>query len=447
MDPYFYVREEFDNVVRALDDTLRHDYGPGQTEDYYTECNSRLKGIKARLDTVAQVDDEQDKRSRLSNILAELSDLANRLALIERSRLGEFSWPFADIVRQISAGVLSDEPGLFGPVQPIIHVIAEGTGYQIRNEQVLGPSKQRRLVTVAFPRQLKHHVLMHAIFGHEIGHAAFYSTQSKPICRTSVLPILQKDGPLSTHQELTTWLTSASAPPDVSKKVSAGGGRLAKKLVENWVLELTCDLFGLRIFGLPFAAAHRALLEPATRTSFDFDPERSTHPPFSVRRRILVKAIRLLKWDQPITQASDGLAHKAELALLDYALEDTGSDWLSIVSDENLKNALTALEPVFQDKTLLAARPERDVLVHLIDRLRHRLPPIFETLEDTGVANFRSVSADHCLYAGWAYWFGREEIHGSNALDFFDVNRLCDLALLQQQAVERILAERSRTAA
>ena len=446
MDPYFYVQEEFANVKRALDDTLRHDYGPGQTEDYYGECTDRLTDIGVRLKGVEGMPDDTDKRTRLSNILAELADLANRLSLIERSRLGEFSWPFADVVRRIATGVLSDEEDLLGPVQPIIHVIAEGTGYQIRNEQVLGPSKRRRLVTVAFPRQLKHHVLMHAIFGHEIGHAAFFSAQSKPICRSTIVPAFQDKGPLKSPQDLTAWLTSAEAPAEVSSKVARHSSRINKKQLANWVLELTCDLFGLRIFGLPFAAAHRALLEPSNKTDFDIDPERSTHPPFAVRRRNLIKAIRHLKWDQPVTEESAGAVHSAEAAMLEYVLEDSNDPWATLIDDEQLGNVLAALETVFRDDTLLASRPQAETLIHLVDRLRDRLPPLLEDLGEDGVARFQKVAADECLYAGWAYWFGREHIHPDQPLSFFDVNRLCDLAMLQQQAVDRKLAKESRAA-
>jgi hypothetical protein len=45
MDSFLYVQEEVQNVERALDESLRFEYGPGQTKDYYEECRYRLRGI------------------------------------------------------------------------------------------------------------------------------------------------------------------------------------------------------------------------------------------------------------------------------------------------------------------------------------------------------------------------------------------------------------------
>ena len=58
-----------------------------------------------------------------------------------------------------------------GTIEPIIHVIAEGEGYQIVYEDI-SSSVKSRFAIVAFPRSLKHHVLLHTIFGHELGHTA-----------------------------------------------------------------------------------------------------------------------------------------------------------------------------------------------------------------------------------------------------------------------------------
>ena len=56
-------------------------------------------------------------------------------------------------------------------LQPI-----DSKGYRIVNEsQVPGASGKRRFVVVAFPRPLKHHVLLHSLFGHELGHTALYT--------------------------------------------------------------------------------------------------------------------------------------------------------------------------------------------------------------------------------------------------------------------------------
>ncbi len=440
MNPFLYVQEEFANVKRALDDSLRHDYGPGQTEGYYNECLRRLEHIKPRLSRLEHEQDPVLQREKISSVLDELSDLANRLALIERSRLGEFSWPFSQVVRRIAKGVLADEPDLFDEaVSPIIHVIAEGTGYQIRTEQVLGPSGKRRLVTVAFPRQLKHHVLMHSIFGHEIGHAAFFSTGSKPICKGKVVPGLRALGPLHTPNTVMDWLRDDDAPKHIRGRFPVGCNPIARQNLDHWILELICDLFGLMIFGPSFVAAHRALLEPAARDPYRVDVEPSTHPSFAVRRRMLVRAMHIRGWNVPQCSKEDGATFYGEKAFLEYACEDNFSRWCSVFTDEQIDQAMKDLEEVFDTHPqLLATVPDREGVLQLVGRLGSRIPPLRETIDEEGVATYEPMPADHCLYAGWAYWFGRDSIHAIEPLDFFDVNRLCDLALLQQEAIGRV---------
>jgi hypothetical protein len=115
LDPFLYVQEEYDNVERALKESLRYDYGPGQTVDYYNECCFRLTNIRAELNRL-----RSSGAGHTSAVVAQLWDLANRLTLIERSHLGEFSWPFADAIRRIATALLSEDEDLQGKIDPII---------------------------------------------------------------------------------------------------------------------------------------------------------------------------------------------------------------------------------------------------------------------------------------------------------------------------------------
>ena len=87
MQPKEFLVEEHANVKRVLDETLRFDYGPPElTRDYYEECAARLEIIEKEIARVSAAD--------VSALLWELSELAKWISYIERSRLGEFSWPF-----------------------------------------------------------------------------------------------------------------------------------------------------------------------------------------------------------------------------------------------------------------------------------------------------------------------------------------------------------------
>ncbi len=167
MTPLEFLKQEFENVERALRETLRHEYGPAGTAEYYAECVSRLAEINRAIQGI-----RADDAKTISEYLDELSLLAAWIFLIERSHLGEFSWPFADELRRMATELLSEINLKGEQLKPIIHIVAEGEGYQIVYEPQVPPvSGGRRFVIVAFPRSLKHHVLLHTLFGHEVGSA------------------------------------------------------------------------------------------------------------------------------------------------------------------------------------------------------------------------------------------------------------------------------------
>jgi hypothetical protein len=126
MTPEQFLDEEFGNVKQALQDTLRYDYGD-PTRDYYRECASRLDRIGAAIKSTSP--------SQIWARLNELSSLAVWISLIERSRLGEFSWPFSQVIGEIAKPLLAEQL-MGGAIEPIIHVVAEGEGYQIVYEEL-----------------------------------------------------------------------------------------------------------------------------------------------------------------------------------------------------------------------------------------------------------------------------------------------------------------------
>lgn len=437
MDPFLYVQEEYDNVARALDESLRYDYGPGQTEEYYDECKFRLKGISNELKRL-----REEKIGSVSQIVAQLWDLANRLTLIERSHLGEFSWPFADAIRGIASSLLLEDEGLDDQVEPIIHMIAEGTSYQISTEKILGPNKRRRLYTVAFPRQLKHHALMHALFGHELGHATFYSSPGSGLFSSAEPPsiritnILRREGPLRDSAATMDWLRSEDAPAPVAARMERVTGKISESNLKHWLVELVCDLFGLAIFGPSFAAAHRTFLEPSCKTHYEFDIEKTSHPAFALRRNVLVGAARSQGWLDPVVGAQYTEVAVAERALIDYIGGDDFSPWATVFTQEQLQEAMQVIADHFvATGTPIARRPSEETHVALVRRIIAHLPPIREDIDADGVSTTHAVRLEDQLYAGWTYWLGREEID-TNPLSFYHLNQLCDLALLQQQAID-----------
>src|SRR5438046_3099779 len=129
MHPLESLHEEYNNVDRALQETLRYDYGPEQSAEFYDECAGRLGRIKRRIESCNPTD-----RQSVAALLSDLGYVATLISLIERSHLGELSWPFADELRRLAKALLT-EPGLLGdPSYPIVHVVADGRGYRILHE-------------------------------------------------------------------------------------------------------------------------------------------------------------------------------------------------------------------------------------------------------------------------------------------------------------------------
>jgi hypothetical protein len=447
LDPFSFLSEECNSVLEALNETLRHDYGPERSLKYFTECKRRLDSIRDAIEEYPKMD-----RAAIAAHMRSLGAIGSRISLIERSHLGEFSWPFAEAIREIAETlfIAREFDETLPPSPPIVHVVAEGTHYQIVDD-ALAMIGEKRIVVVAFPRQLKHHVLLHSIFGHELGHTALQSNGPGMIISTQVMPALVAGGVLQDTIQATAWLKRDDAPPPIREAVTRNPDiQFLPTALQNWRIEIICDLFGLLLFGPAFAAAHRTILEALSAHPTDFDMASTTHPPYLIRRRVITSAIRVLGWDKAVTLPKDELIFSAERELLNYVTEDTGSEWYSLFSNHQLQTVIDKLASIFAPYPRMAFdKPDRDVVRELVERLTLNRPPIMQTLDDEGFATSHSIPTCHCLYAGWTFWFGRKALHEAKVkqvpllreLSFLELNRLCDMAILQQRAIDATRAQ------
>lgn len=327
------------------------------------------------------------------------------------------------------------EKNLKKNIEPIIHVIADGQGYWIYNEdQVPSISSSQRLVVIAFPRPLKHHVLLHAIFGHELGHTAIRTAVAGNVLQIDVMGALATKGHMVNAATTKAWLNDATAPKEITSALEDCDHQL-------WIEEIVCDLFGLLLFGPGFFAAHRTYLLPISSNAYNFC---QTHPPYAVRHKMLIRTMRLLGWEKTRTDTSHGEFHQAEDKFLKTILEDKFNDWADVFDDTQLNDAIAGVRKIFTNCGTLGYEPiDADRLVHLVGRLKNGLPPIIAEIEPDGTPKLEKVEISQTLYAGWVYWAGREHLKTAEGetLDFFKTNRLCDHALLQQSAINLALGE------
>jgi len=436
MRPLEFLREECRNVDRALRETLRHDYGPELSAEFYQECASRLEKITRQVQPGAIADAD---RQKIAVLLADLSYLASLIVLIERSHLGEFSWPFADELRLLAKRILVELDLLGVSSEPIVHVVADGRGYRIRNEDIVqSSSSHRRFAIVLFPRQLKDHVLLHAIFGHELGHAALSSTQIAAAIQSQVYPALGGKL-LASDETATSWLRSNEAPAELKASLADYEARYGEPFVlletirTLWLHEFICDLFGLLLFGPAFLAAHRSIIEPSHPDPLKVDLLEPTHPPYGVRHAMLVQAMRLLKWHKTITMDADGDVHLAELKVLTELTQDMTSKWARLFSEEELDNAIKGIQSTLSG--LGYVQPSQANMVALVGRLKRSLPPILDGINPDGTSKTEKADFRQILHAGWVFWGGRDLLEPRSELSFLQTNQLCNQALLQQRAI------------
>jgi hypothetical protein len=444
MTPLEFLREEFENVKRALGETLRYEYGPERSIEYYNECQSRLSEIDKSITGVPAT-----AAHTIADYLAELSLLATWISLVERSRLGEFSWPFADELRRMATVLLTEKTLKGDPRDPIIHIVAEGGGYRIVYEpSVPAASGRRQFVVVAFPRSLKHHVLLHSIFGHELGHTALHTAQTGNALRVDVMGPLSASGPLANNAAATAWLNATNAPREIKNVLGAYAARHARPYTfldrdrQMWLIELTCDLFGLLLFGPGFFAAHRTLLQPTHPSAYEIDLSQSTHPPYAVRHKMLVQAMRIVGWNAAITASRHREFHKAEVEMLEYVLDDTYPRWAAIFDDAQLKASVEGIRKIFGAEKLGYSPLRSDALVKLVRLLGKGQPPVIADITGAGRPRLTRIDISQTLYAGWVHWIGRRHLKANSVRTFLLANQLCNHALLQQCAIDRVIAAR-----
>ena len=420
MDPALFLREEYRSVERALFESLKREHISERRRDFFDECRLRLSGIWNIIEDLPLTP------QRTNELVRDLEHVAAAVSLIERAQLGEFSWPFAETIQDIAGPLLTEE--VEGETQqPIMHIVAHGGEYEV-NVGGRPAGARRRIVVIAFPRQLKHHVFYHAIFGHELGHAALKSKHVNEINIKEISPHLGR-GHLRSPEVMEAWIKSIGGQMP---------GRVGEDMRTNWLVETICDLFGLVLFGPSFVAAHRALLEPKHPEPNKIGTAGLTHPPFSVRRRTLMRAMRVLQLHRPVS--APGNNETAERRFLDYLFHDPFEPWTDLFSDGEIRAALDGIIKACTAKTDVQYRPlTADPLARLLWKLSNSMPPLLDGLSIRGKPQLGYLSTGQILYAGWVYWFGRDCLEVERPLEFYETNRLCDLALLQQRAIDSTL--------
>jgi hypothetical protein len=151
---------------------------------------------------------------------------------------------------------------------------------------------------------------------------------------------------------------------------------------------------------------------------------------------VLIGTMRAQGWLTPVASAANSRTLKAEKNFIEYIGTGDFGPWAQIFTDDQLSEAFAIVGDHFSiTGTQMARRPSEDTLAALVERIARHLPPIREEVSAEGLSTTLAVRLEEQLYAGWTYWLGRNTFN-NEPLTFFQLNQLCDLALLQQQAID-----------
>ncbi len=353
MRPVDFLKNECKNLLSVLDQTLRYDYGLEGSRVFYEECGNRLKHISVSLGKI-----DQDDFVDISELAEDLESLSTLVCRIERSSLGEYSWPFVEEFKRISQSIctISREFKDHPPVKivPNVHVIAEGglNAYAIHSD----PNKEiseHQIIIIEFPRTLKHYVLFHTILGHEMGHAIYgLPNIQTPLSEIFVNNFVKQSKIFESEGKVVQWLYAQAAPEDVRAQLThlLATDEIGKDefflywaSYDQWLQEFMCDLIGLLMFGPSFLAALCHLLYTNDPNGTEVNQD---HPPTSVRANILLMAAEELgytKW-----QFAPDIQGAVDAFWADLNQKKDNGSWFKVVSQRDIGKTIAELKKILR---------------------------------------------------------------------------------------------------
>lgn len=425
-----FLLQECSNLQSVLEETLRFKYGLDGSKEFFDECQSRLTYIRQELDQTTELD--HDRLQLASTLLNQLSDLVSR---IERSSIGEYSWPFVEELKRIAVATCTEATAANPNTEPQFHVWSSGglDAYAIQPEPSRPSGSRKRIHTIVLPKTLKHSVLLHSILGHEVGHAMFRCSKHQAELNSIVRDLLAKtvfETPASTAD----WLYSTSAPARIKTvlsspilaKVTASNFFSAVASWDAWMEEVLCDFIGLTTFGPSFVAAESNLL-------YAMDPAGSgvgqRHPPVGCRVNYLLQAAKL----SGLTQCK--FTDKSTIAAVtkfwgDLERRKQPDPWFDVFPDVQIKVTISRFQQLFSAvEPACYVHPSEEILTRLMDQLAHLVPAVgFKINADRSMA-WCQVDFRHVLYAGWV------TAASDPSIPFTILNRLCEHGIMQQRAI------------
>jgi hypothetical protein len=417
LSPKDFLLEELSNIDRCLREALRHDYGTENAVAFYMECTSRREAL---LDSATRTPDTDI--ASIAELAYQADNLSSLIGRIERSHRGEFSWSFAEEIDRLGKATCSAPT--VDPSPPLFFFFSEGgsSSYAVHSEQGLAVAAKARIFNVVFPRTLKNHVLLHAILGHELGHAAA-SVPTINAKANKVIETLRENSHLLDAAKLEAWLSS----------IWKSGASVADEVPDYWLEELYCDLFGLVLFGPAFVWAHGTLLlgvDPTGKLPGD------RHPPVRTRLRLIKIAVEELGWRSEIDSIVNSIGDQPTNVWETLDQSNLDEPWVKLLDDDQIRKAIRELVGYNAEFGSVFYVPcETEVTKELIKQALNNIPPTRLQSYDEQDFQLQHVDFRSILLAGWISWWVIAHKTPPNSQSFYNINRLCEQAILQQHAI------------
>lgn len=445
-----FLLNECGNLQTVLEETLRYEYGIEGSRVFYEECEHRLSEITKLIKATPE-----DASPSLAEHFYKLEELSALISRIERSSLKEYSWPFLEEFKEISLSACTDpnttqldKQGK--PYPPQVHVLSEGglSSYQIYVDGRRVPSR-RKILTIFFPRTLKHYVLLHPILGHEMGHA-IYSIAAHETTLDQVIKdcLINPSQHFATDVGFVKWMYTN--PPKsvqlfltaIEVELDVDSSNILTTYVDfsAWEEEFLCDFIGILMFGPSFIAALSDLLYSVDSSGSEIG---NYHPPTACRVNIMIDAARILGYDQ--------LQFDAEFQPVVDAFWQTiyekkqADPWFDVFTTDQIRETLKHLSTFLAPhKNALYPTPTKQRVQPLIKQLLNNIPPVgyeFKIQQEEGkhkptLCFDQDVDFRDILFAGWI-----ATSNSVQSLKFEHANKLCEYGILQHRAIKIMQAQ------
>jgi hypothetical protein len=425
LKPRMFLAEECLNIKRLLDDTLRHAYGSAKSEEFYQECRARLSSVSAQVDVV-----DETNLAEIHALAIQVNILSDTITKIERSHIGELSWPFALVIKEMALQVCRENVTAANEEDPLFFFSANGGMFVYAVFPETKALSRRRIFNVVFPRSFKYQVLLHTILGHEIGHVAYAYLDLKQELEAKVTSVLLQGSPFTSVTDLQAWLLK-------TYRQNLSGPALNDAFA-RWRQEYFCDLIGLLVMGPSFLPAYRSLFHLLDHTGSRWT---TTHPPIMSRYCMLQDALSFLQWEEweGVGHPNLGQALNDMYAPMKQAISSIPAH-MRILDRKQVEAATSALQGILRRMgTTLYSHPKPKELNELVAGLLNGTPAVSTKIKrskkKSGTRHVVNDPIDfrHILFAGWLTVFH----HGRNQSDLslFKINRLCDRSILHQDAI------------